>query len=131
MSAPPHFPVTPDGRYFVVHGRLRRLSNPALSTSTRDTLVHALMNARRAVATARRRTDACAERAARKAVGEAKLALGERGPVWWTDGAPDFNRHLVDNTPYAKWYASLASDSATGCPAATPHCDAPATSSRE
>lgn len=42
--------------------------------------------------------------AARRAVNEAKIALGERGPVWWTDGAKDFNRYLVKNTPYADWY---------------------------
>ena len=45
--------------------------------------------------------------AARKAVDEAKTALGERGPVWWTDGAPDYNRKLVKNTPYADWFAGL------------------------
>jgi hypothetical protein len=33
----------------------------------------------------------------------AKVALGERGPVWWADGAPDLNRRLVRNTPYADW----------------------------
>ena len=38
------------------------------------------------------------------AVDRAKRALGERGAVWWTDGAPDFNRHLVKNSPYAAWY---------------------------
>jgi transposase len=25
----------------------------------------------------------------------------ERGPVWWDDGAPDINRHMVRTTPYA------------------------------
>jgi hypothetical protein len=40
---------------------------------------------------------------ARKSVNDAKIALGERGPVWWTDGAPDFNRHLMKNTPYADY----------------------------
>ena len=34
----------------------------------------------------------------------AKRALGERGPVWWTDGAPDWNRHLAKNTAYAAWW---------------------------
>ncbi|MCW0422080.1 hypothetical protein NB713_000023 [Xanthomonas sacchari] len=34
----------------------------------------------------------------------AKVGLGERGPVWWTDGSKDFNRHLVRNTPYAEWF---------------------------
>ena len=45
--------------------------------------------------------DEAAERAARAKVHAAKVALGERGPVWWDDGAPDYNRHLVKNTPYA------------------------------
>jgi hypothetical protein len=44
---------------------------------------------------------------ARKAVNAAKVALGERGPVWWTDGARDFNRYLAKNTPYAGWYARV------------------------
>jgi hypothetical protein len=40
----------------------------------------------------------------RARVDAAKRALGERGPVWWDDGAPDWNRHLAKNTPYAKWW---------------------------
>ena len=46
-------------------------------------------------------------REARAAVDAAKVALGERGPVWWTDGAPDYNRRMARNTPYAGWYAAL------------------------
>ena len=45
---------------------------------------------------------------ARSAVDKAKIALGERGPVWWTDGAPDLNRHKVAGTPYAEWWARLS-----------------------
>jgi hypothetical protein len=41
---------------------------------------------------------------------QAKLALGERGPPWWTDGAPDYNRHLVKNSPYIEWYSKLPQD---------------------
>ena len=41
--------VTPDGRYFVVRGRLWRRANPNLSVEKRDLLVRELMNARRAV----------------------------------------------------------------------------------
>jgi hypothetical protein len=33
--------------------------------------------------------------------------LGERGPVWWHDGAPDLNRHMIKNTPYADWFADI------------------------
>lgn len=109
MPTSPQYPSTPDGRYFVVAGRLWRSSNPALAASERQQLVDALMRARRQVGLARRAGDAEAERAARAAVDAAKRALGERGPVWWTDGAPDYNRRMVANTPYADWYAALPS----------------------
>lgn len=100
-----HYPVTPDGRYFVVRGRLWRRSNPMLDDVTRDRLVKDLMTARRAVRDAG--TDPDAKASARKHVDDAKVALGERGPVWWEDGAPDYNRHLAKNTPYAGWFAAL------------------------
>ncbi|MBP0494287.1 hypothetical protein [Roseomonas indoligenes] len=100
-------PVTPDGRYFVVRGRLWRLSNPALPEDRRAALIKQLMAARRAVGTALRAGDDDALRSARAAVDEAKVALGERGPVWWTDGAPDLNRRMAANTPYAEWFAAL------------------------
>jgi hypothetical protein len=101
------YPVTPDGRYFVVRGRLWRCSNPALPSEVRRQLVARLMSARRAVATARRAGDGAQLAAARADVDAAKHALGERGPVWWADGAPDYNRHLAKNTPYAGWWAEL------------------------
>ena len=44
----PHQPVTPDGRYFVVQGRLWRMSDPALETAQRESLVKQLMDARAA-----------------------------------------------------------------------------------
>lgn len=52
--------------------------------------------------------DAAAETASRAAVDAAKHALGERGPVWWDDGAPDYTRHMARNTPYAAWFAALS-----------------------
>lgn len=107
MAAPHRYPNTPDGRYFVVAGRLWRMSDPALASDQRQRLVEQLMDARRQVGAARKAGDAQAERAARAAVDAAKRALGERGPVWWNDGAPDYNRHMVANTPYAQWYAGL------------------------
>lgn len=96
------YPDTPDGRYFVVKGRLWRRSNPALDELTRAALVKDLMSARRAVRDASTGSPAMVE--ARKKVEAAKVALGERGPVWWDDDAPDFNRHLAKNTPYAAWF---------------------------
>lgn len=98
--------VTPDGRYLVVRGRLWRHANPALAAAARDRLVDELMSARRAVGDALRAGDADALRGARARVDAAKRDLGERGPVWWADGSPDFNRRLVQNTPYAEWYRS-------------------------
>lgn len=78
-----------------------------LDPAVRDTLVSDLMKARRDVAAARRTGDAAAEAAAHDGVDRAKIALGERGPVWWDDGTPDLNRHLARNTPYAAWFAVL------------------------
>ncbi len=101
------YPRTPDGRYFVVRGRLWRTSNPALSEGQRERHVAALMTARRAVRTALADDDANALKAARADVQAAKVFLGERGPVWWDDGAPDLNRHMAKNTPYAAWHAGL------------------------
>ena len=100
--------VTPDGRYFVVRGRLWRRTNPSLSAEQRDTLVRELMNARRAVKAALKSGVAAELALARKAVDTVKVSLGERGPVWWSDGAPDLTRHKVKDSPYAEWYQKLA-----------------------
>lgn len=105
MKAPP--PATPDGRYLVVRGRLWRRSNPDLLPEQRQALVDALMNARRAVRTALATDDARALAEARTKVDAAKVELGERGPVWWDDGAPDLNRHMARNTAYADWWTNL------------------------
>jgi hypothetical protein len=100
-------PTTPDGRYFVVRQQLWRCSNPSLAPAEREALVADLMAARRAVKEAKRVDDAQALKSARSRVNEAKVALGERGPVWWDDGSPDYNRFKVTNTPYAQWYEQL------------------------
>jgi hypothetical protein len=100
-------PVTPDGRYFVVRGRLWRMANPGLEEPERTGLVERLMVARRAVRDAKKTADRDAEAKAHGAVEEIKRALGERGPVWWDDGSPDLNRHMAKSTPYANWYASV------------------------
>ena len=102
---PALYHVTPDGRYFVVRGRLWRRSNPDLPEAERVRLVSDLMHARRQVAAALRAQDADAQSLARQRVDAAKRGLGERGAVWWHDGAPDYNRHMARNTPYASWYA--------------------------
>lgn len=101
------YPKTPDGRYFVVKGRLWRCTNPALDEAVRQDWVKRLMKARRAVKDAKRAEDEVALKEARSQVNEAKVALGERGPVWWTDGAPYYNRYMAKNTPYSDWYAQL------------------------
>jgi hypothetical protein len=102
------YPVTPDGRYFVVRGRLWRTSDLSLAADVREALVGQLMTARRDVGSARRHDDKAAEADARARVDAAKHGLGERGPVWWHDGAPDLNRHMARKTVYADWYAGIA-----------------------
>lgn len=64
-----------------------------------------LMSARRAVQDSR--GDAEATVAARNRVDAAKIGLGERGPGWWDDGAPDYNRKLVKNSPYLEWFSNV------------------------
>lgn len=108
MKPPAPAPVTPDGRYLVVRGRLWRRSDPHLAPEHRQALVNALMDARRAVRAALAKGDAEALAAARGQVQAAKVGLGERGAVWWDDGAPDLNRHMAANTVYAGWFANLA-----------------------
>ncbi len=99
------YPVTPDGRYFVVRGRLWRTTNPNLDVMVKAELTSQLMAARRAVRNAK--GDPEALRLARARVDNAKIELGERGSVWWNDGAPDLNRYMAKNTPYAAWFASI------------------------
>lgn len=99
--------TTPDDRYLVVRGRLWRKSNPSIPEEQRKTFVTELMAARRDVAFAKRAGDAEALKSARRSVNAAKVALGERGSVWWHDKTPNLNRHLVKNSPYATWYSQL------------------------
>ena len=101
------YPATPDGRYFLVRGRLWRCSNPLLSDRKRDCLTALLMSARRAKGVAKRAGDKRGREEAKRQVDAAKVALGERGPVWWTDGASDVNRRKAKNTPYAAWFAAV------------------------
>ena len=100
--------VTPDGRYLVVRGRLWRRTRPDLDPAAREALVADLMAARRAVKDGKAAGDPEAVARARRAVDAAKHGLGERGPVWWDDGAPDLNRHMARTTPYAAWFATEA-----------------------
>lgn len=98
--------LTPDGRYLVVRGRLWRAANPDLPAVQRERLVKQLMAARRDVGVGKREHDVKLERHARRRVHRAKVSLGERGPVWWSDDAPDLNRTLVRDSPYARWFDS-------------------------
>ena len=104
------YPTTPDQRYFVVKDQLWRCTRPDLPEEREKELVRQLMTARRAVKSAKNSEDEPALKEARQAVNEAKVALGERGPVWWSDGAPDYNRFKVWNTPYAEWWEERSSE---------------------
>ena len=98
------YPETPDGRYFVAKNRLWRKTDPRLDADTKQRWVCELMSARRAVKAAG--DDDSAQRIARDRVQAAKEALGERGPVWWDDGAPDETGTNPQNSSYAAWWAS-------------------------
>ena len=102
MKKPPkQVTYTPDKRYLVINGVLWRVTNPGLDPVTRQGLVDELMSARREISAFMKSGNPDALRLARRKVHQAKISLGERGPVWWTDGSPDFNRYLLVNTPYS------------------------------
>jgi hypothetical protein len=83
------------------------MANPALSAEERFRLQRELMAARSALGRARKAGDDNARREARRRIDAAKVALGERGPVWWDDGTPDYNRRMAVNTPYRSWFQGL------------------------
>jgi hypothetical protein len=113
-------PLTLDGRYIVVDGRLWRAANPHLSPDVRQALVNRLMDARRAVKAALASGDAEQLAGARAEVQASKEALGERGAPWWRDGAPDLGRRPIAATPYAEWWLSRGkSDETHGARAET------------
>ena len=109
--------VTPDGRYLVVRGRLWRRTDPTLPEERRAELVHELMDARRAKKAALSDDDRAAVARARSRVDAAKTALGERGPVWWSDGAPDETRRMARTTRYAEWFAAAEEEAEAGAEA--------------
>jgi hypothetical protein len=98
---------TPDGRYIVIRGRLWRAANPSLPAAAKVRHMRELLNGRRALKAAKGAGDDEAITAARKAIAGAQVGLGERGQVWWKDGAPDLNRTLAKNSPYADWFAAV------------------------
>lgn len=93
------YPVTPDGRYFLVKGRLWRCTDPSLAMAAREKLLAVLADARRAV------------QEARTQVHSAKVGLGDLGNVRRAEPAPDYNEELAQETPYAKWERGLTDDS--------------------
>ncbi|MGP3707828.1 hypothetical protein [Gordonia paraffinivorans] len=74
MSEPEH---TPDGHHVVINGRKWRATDPLIPDERRSELQSILMAWRRDV----KRTKGA--RAARDGVQAAKVALGERGILWW------------------------------------------------
>ena len=101
--------TTPDGRYIVIQGRLWRAANPSLPAEAKVRYMRELLNGRRALKAAKVANDEDAITAARRIIAGAQVGLGERGKVWWKDGAPDLNRTLAKNSPYADWYAAADS----------------------
>lgn len=81
MRESPEVEHTEDGRHIVVDGRRWRASDPAVPERLRTELVAELMRARRLVRT---RGDEV-----RPMVHDAKVALGERGEVWWEERTVD------------------------------------------
>ena len=86
-------PRTPEGRYIVARGVLKRCTNPDLDDRLRRKAVKKMMQARMS--------------GDKSAVIAAKTELGEAGPVWWTDGAPDLSDVAPQTTDYREWWENL------------------------
>lgn len=56
---------------------------------------------------AMRAVDDAEVQAARARIHEAKQSLGETGPVWWQDNAPDESGVHPSKSTYAIWWAEL------------------------
>jgi hypothetical protein len=67
-ASQPQQPVTPDGRYFVVRGKLCRMADPDLPLAKKSILVDELAKARSAVRSAKLACDHIEEAAAHCAV---------------------------------------------------------------
>ncbi len=89
-------PHTPDGRYLVSRGVLKRCTNPELDDNVRRKALKALMQARMG-------ND-------RQSALEAKIILGEAGPVWWEGDTTDYSNNPPANTPYADWWNDLTQE---------------------
>jgi len=101
---PSRYLSTPDGRYFIARGKLLRCSNPNLSLADREKFSALLVLARKEERSAKMWGPPEALQKAHRKVDDAKQLLGERGKPWWTDGAPDYNRQPIEDTPYAEWW---------------------------
>lgn len=85
-----------DGRYLLVDGRRWRATDPSIPAPFRAELVRELMAARRAVgASTRSGGDAAPDR---RRVGDAKVALGERGEPWWEVPTVEGRRRRIEAT---------------------------------
>jgi hypothetical protein len=87
---------TPDGHHVVIDGRRWRATDPAIPESEAAVLRRWLMAARRDVGTATRAGDTEGESAARSRVHAAKIALGERGPEWWSQSDDERRERRAD-----------------------------------
>lgn len=92
------YPSTSDGRYLIINNRKWRKTDPSVPEQLRTQLVAVLMQARRDVAAALRMQDKQAEENARNRVNDAKIALGERGEVWWEPYSDSGLRQRIKST---------------------------------
>ena len=91
----------PPSAWIEIDGRRWRATDPRIPDALRQELVDALMDARRAVAAARRDADPDAEAEARRRVQRAKVALGERGSPWWDRGDGEVDAERAEATVLA------------------------------
>lgn len=98
-----------DGHFVVIDGRRWRATDPEIPTAFRAELVRELMAARRAVGQLSRAGEDTS--VARERVGDAKVALGERGEPWWDPPTAAGQQRRIEATTRALLRARRASSS--------------------
>jgi hypothetical protein len=106
------YPVTPDGRYFVVRGLPVLTTDPTLPADEARP-AHPGVDDRPARGRGARARGGNPEetRQARAAVRRGQAGAGERGPVCGATAQPTTTGRMAKNTPYAQWYAALGQES--------------------
>jgi len=94
--------ITQDGRYIIANGVLYRTPNPNLTDEQ-------ILKLSKIVSLTRKEYHFPRKGLSKKHLREnlRDVEKDRSGEIWWTDGAPDYNRTRLSKSPYYEWYLDL------------------------